>query len=712
MSDSSALLDIILKSSMVRRLAKSFRRILPSVVRTSGGSSWEISRTGSTVSSVFQKKDETYEKKLLMLVQSFIWKVKMVSLDNFVIALNIEATSHRPRYETNITGDLNGSTSYVDIQTGVMNSLITIIKYSYDPNMVEYSPLAFINPPVGISNYEPGDIIISVAGTRHYFVFKANNNLNVYINGSLYTSSSTYPVIIPSPHYYKITSSSYGNLIIEDIAGHKITLQESVPTCSCDDNTYIRSEDSDGVVTYKSDKFTSYGVTIMPDPVPNPLLASAFVSGQRGLFFNEGISLDSASLIQYIWKSKSFSEIQRRDIMSFINATYDIFKSSVVSVINNKLYNSIITYDGITISIQVNEADALPPVIEGPTGPIGATGARGDSSYETWVANGNPGTYADYIESLKGPQGPVGPTGAGLIWRGQWVTANYVTNDIVSYEGSSYICKATTINNEIPTNTTYWDPISMKGDDPTFIVSNAGSSGVGVFHQTISDTYEFRNITSGSTKVDVSLDAKDIKIDITPTQISIGDLSGAPSGAVVGDTDVQVITGKTIDSTSNTICADKLRVTDGSSVDISGSSVPTQGQILTATNASTASWQTQSIPYYWISSDTNISTTSYNYNLVSEMEITPNAGTYYVSFSASTICKSSDKEMNIGVFMNGTLVPNSERREEVEGKSGQNWNSFHTQCIAVVNGSQSIEIKWKGHNYEMGARSLFLQKLA
>ena len=57
--------------------------------------------------------------------------------------------------------------------------------------------------------------------------------------------------------------------------------------------------------------------------------------------------------------------------------------------------------------------------------------------------------------------------GSGLIgeWQGTWVSQNYVENDVVEFNGSSYICILDTVSNEDPSNPTYWELVAEKGDD-------------------------------------------------------------------------------------------------------------------------------------------------------------------------------------------------------------------------------------------------------
>jgi hypothetical protein len=50
-------------------------------------------------------------------------------------------------------------------------------------------------------------------------------------------------------------------------------------------------------------------------------------------------------------------------------------------------------------------------------------------------------------------------------WQGAYAGGTaYAVDDVVSYNGSSYICKLASTGN-LPTNTTYWDQMSQKGTD-------------------------------------------------------------------------------------------------------------------------------------------------------------------------------------------------------------------------------------------------------
>ncbi|HTE22284.1 MAG TPA: hypothetical protein VK674_04560 [Candidatus Limnocylindria bacterium] len=64
----------------------------------------------------------------------------------------------------------------------------------------------------------------------------------------------------------------------------------------------------------------------------------------------------------------------------------------------------------------------------------------------------------------------------------------------------------------------------------------------------------------------------------------------APAGAIVGTSDAQALSNKTITDTSNNVTANSLRTATGS-VSVSAATAPGTGQVLRATNATTGTWQ-------------------------------------------------------------------------------------------------------------------------
>ncbi len=99
---------------------------------------------------------------------------------------------------------------------------------------------------------------------------------------------------------------------------------------------------------------------------------------------------------------------------------------------------------------------------QGPKGDTGATGATGATGPQGPAGPQGP----QGLQGAVGPQGPAGPQGSkGLNWQGAWDAAtNYVTDDAVSYLGSSWTAKRNNIN-VTPVEGDDWTIVAQKGDD-------------------------------------------------------------------------------------------------------------------------------------------------------------------------------------------------------------------------------------------------------
>lgn len=102
------------------------------------------------------------------------------------------------------------------------------------------------------------------------------------------------------------------------------------------------------------------------------------------------------------------------------------------------------------------------------TGTTAPSTLHNDGDFYLRTTNGDyykqvSGSWGSPIGNLTGPAGSAGAAGQGLTWHGAYsgVTA-YVPYDVVSYNGSSYICILASTGH-VPTNTTYWGLMALSG---------------------------------------------------------------------------------------------------------------------------------------------------------------------------------------------------------------------------------------------------------
>lgn len=244
-----------------------------------------------------------------------------------------------------------------------------------------------------------------------------------------------------------------------------------------------------------------------------------------------------------------------------------------------------------------------------------------------------------------------------------------------------------------------------------------------------------RNIDGrGATGVNISdviinsglVDGRDVSAEFDGTDSHIAASSGVHgvSGNVVGTSDSQTLSNKTISSSTNTIGANELRTT-GASVTIDSSAPPSLGNILTATSATNATWQAPGftpIPNFFVNETGAFSTTSATYVVVgpgagtNTMTITPGAGTWYVIFNVTGEQSSLVETAELSIHTNGTLLPGSVRRAGASGTAvGGIDEVFSTDTITTVGAGQAIDARIRisgGATFTLNERSLSVVRLA
>lgn len=104
-------------------------------------------------------------------------------------------------------------------------------------------------------------------------------------------------------------------------------------------------------------------------------------------------------------------------------------------------------------------------------------------------------------------------------------------------------------------------------------------------------------------------------------------------------------------------------------------------------------------------------TTSASYVLISGMTTTPAAGSYLVLFSATGSTSASSIVGNYGIYVGGSLVASSEQPCKW---SNATTNIMHTVAKITVNGSQTVEIRYKtsAGTFTVNSRNLILVSVA
>lgn len=216
-------------------------------------------------------------------------------------------------------------------------------------------------------------------------------------------------------------------------------------------------------------------------------------------------------------------------------------------------------------------------------------------------------------------------------------------------------------------------------------------------------------ITIAGITIDNAISASDITGTLADTNISassvtqhtgsidINNLLNSPSGTIVGISDTQVLTNKTIDSSTNVVTADKIRTTTGTVT--MTSTAPTAGQTLIATNGTTASWQNKfTLDVQKVTTDITTSTTSTTYVDLDSLTLnTVNTvpSTYVICFSCVFFQSGGNNSMNSFIInVNGVDQTSSERTLNVK-TSNTDYLIVINDVITNIGNNITIKIRYK-----------------
>ena len=247
------------------------------------------------------------------------------------------------------------------------------------------------------------------------------------------------------------------------------------------------------------------------------------------------------------------------------------------------------------------------------------------------------------------------------------------------------------------------------GSNGQIISANSGtSSGVEWITPVDNDTTDhtlLSNIgTNTHAQIDTHIADSDIHIDHSTVNINTNANSGLAGG---GDTTVS--RNITLDVDNLTVAAAVDADNDYVAIYDDSTSTTVKATIQDVLDAGISTNLSSQI----ITANDTITVNSNSYQVMDDMElINLPAGTYMMMFSSTMQSSQNNLQGEFAFFLAGTIIDNTRRDYFPRNSSAK--NTTYTQTIVTVNGSQTVDIRWKRNSNTLTAyeRSIIYIRIA